>query len=364
MDEEYKDLLSAIVDVINKQGLTATTYFAHDRIFELNEKDNAAVQHRRMHITDKEYVDNIALFKETGMYGQLGLDVDERLALFLVSFDIKRFVEIGEIKRSCLPLNQDSPIIKRDKTLRLGYDGELLSAEGASLDSSGQLLVFPSSICRTVAILNSHFELYKTLFDIADAANIYIRVDGSDVSQSKEFTILEEVIRPIDPKFIQTLDLRRDRKKYGIYELQKPVDVKDPRWWDYSHGYGRLEVVFKRNRDSLSCMIEEIPREMSGRVLRGLCLHATCPDEVGTKFDDATAEHIDGAVNYYFDSDATTRINGSIQYSECDASCRTHLFRINKVKLRELINISHLFFGATTLVSDWLGDQFGQSPPA
>lgn len=358
MVTSYSELVVALAADIAKQASTPTEYFDYSTMQSLTPLLTAAIQLRVSKISDRERNDYWALFKETGIYGNLGLDIEQRLALFLVSLDVQYEVAPDLCLKFCKPISIDSPIIVNDKSLARNIRDELLCVDGSRIDSTGQLLTFKDSICRTSAILNKHFELYKYLFKISERSKTFIKVDCDDISQSKNVLLLEEVIRPIDPKFIENLDLARGEKRFGIYELQRTNHFNDQRFWDYTHGYGRLEVVFKKNADTISCMLEEIPREPSGRVLRGLCLHATCSAPRGTSFLDATADHIDGAVNYYFDENALARFDSTIETAECDASCRTHLFRVNDVNFSLVIQIAMFFFGSSALVFDWLGDQF------
>lgn len=358
MDKNYWELINQITDEIGASGLSLVEWFDGNKKVRLTPSIRKAMALREQKITKQEENDYRGLFVSTGVYKIEDLSIDQRFSLFLVGKDAMEQSEPRNYKRFCQPYESDSPLFKAVPGLYQLVRKDLLSVKTGAVKGSGQIIQYPSFLCRIDALHNKHFSLYESLFNFRPRGDLYLRVNQFDTSQSDIILCLEEVIRPMDPKFIQGLKIYRGEKKWGCYELIKHENASQRQIWDYYQGYGKLEVVFKRYKNTLSCMIEELPREMSGRVLTGLCIHATCDCPVGTNWNEAVADHIDGAVNYYFDETALERLESNISTAECKASCRTHLFRVEDIKLSNLLPISNLFFNAESLVQDWIKDQF------
>ncbi len=133
------------------------------------------------------------------------------------------------------------------------------------------------------------------------------------------------------------------------------------RYWDKNvKGINKLQVEWHRkNPDCLSMMMEELPEMTIGtdKFKSTLLTHLTCRDKVGIEFESASIEHIDGAINIYFDESIENR--GKAQLSEkVEAKPRAHLFRMENIPLSSLLPITYSFFKSKILVKDWFKDQF------
>jgi len=360
--ESYDSFLVSVLEYFSERDENAVTSLSYDNLKCVPDILREAIRFKAKNIAGADRDKYSALVVQTGMYGGLGLKDDERLALMVLFDDISKCSMPDSHIHFCEKYSPEMPVFSECHKLRSLIRDDLLAVGSSKLEGSGQLLRFPEFLCRLPCIVPSHAALYQYLYALKNGLDLYLRIDPYDVSQSEITNIFEEAIIPADPKFINDLSVFRDEKKTAKYEVIVPDNIRDriQSFLDYHNGYGRLEVVFKRHgsENILSFMAEELPRSESGRVLRGLCLHATCKHPPGTPWDDAVADHIDGAVNYYFDYRALERLDSDIFTAECDASCRTHLFRINNVKLSHLIPISKLFFDAQSLWEDWIRDQF------
>lgn len=362
--ETYWKSIYKIVDHIRQNNLSIYDYFDYSKQIKIDSILLDAINIKTNLLNSKEEKDYYATIKETGIYRQNNLSDKQRLALLVISIDTKNYIAPELHEEECREYNINAPIFKDHPKLFSFVRKDLVYIGNAIVESSGQLVNFNNLpfIARVQSPRYSHFTLYQNLYDFFTGENLYLRINQNENSQSRLMWAMEEAIRPIDPKFLENLRLYRGEKKWEYYEVIEPSNCTDRQFWDYTQGYGRLEVVFKRNEDSLSCMIEELPREPNGRVLAGLCLHATTNCPIGTNWKDAIADHIDGAVNYYFDERALERLESNISVAECSASCRTHLFRIENIKLSNLLQISKLFFQASSLWEDWIKDQFHAYP--
>lgn len=359
---EYESILLEVIGEVEDSCNSVFSFFSTTSPIRISPALKRAISYRSNCVSSLEKRNYEALVTQTGLYKNIGLADGERLCLILVGDDIKKYVMPSRLERFCQAYRSDFPVFQACPALFSLVRDDLVAMESAILDESGQLVQFPGFLCRLPCLIPGHAALYQYLFKIKGSAELFLRIDPHDDAQSKVVNIFEEAMIPADPKFIETLSIFRGEKKTAAYEVVEPANISEriSAFWDYHNGYGRLEVVFKRHGSEkiLSCMAEEIPREVSGRVLTGLCLHATSKCPPGTPWESAVADHIDGAVNYYFDETGLERLESNVFNAECDASCRTHLFRINNVSLSQLLPISYHFFAARSLWEDWIKDQF------
>ncbi|MCJ2163539.1 MULTISPECIES: hypothetical protein [unclassified Pseudodesulfovibrio] len=358
LPQRYWEIIDQILKEIESAQLSVYSCFDPSGDAYLTPLVREAIEIRVRGFSEKDEKDYRSTVETSGVYGRAGLTDDERMALILIGVDVKQQIQPRECQRCCESYHVDAPVFRKAPELWNLVRDDLVSVNSGVVAPSGQLIRYPSFLCRLHGHLPKHFILYETLFKVVGRNRLYLRVDQYDDSQSDVIYALEEVIRPMDPTFLKQLKIFRGEKKWGYYEVLPPEHPTDYQYWDYHQGFGKLEVVFKRNGDDLSCMIEELPREADGRVLTSLCLHATSKCPVDTDWNDAVADHIDGAIQFYFDERALERFDSNISVAECDASCRTHLFRIEETSLSNLLPIAKMFFQAESLLKDWVDDQF------
>jgi len=68
-------------------------------------------------------------------------------------------------------------------------------------------------------------------------------------------------------------------------------------------------------------------------------------------------------LNVYTGNDRTNRFAQSLQHGKVvDATCRTHLFRIEQASFVALFSFCEMFLRSRVLLSEWLNDLFGDEP--
>lgn len=293
----------------------------------------------------------------------------ERSAAFCVLFELEDRHEELSLKRSCDPYSEDQPLFKQVPSLwnsvrRSGKrDLELIDASHLQFDDFYELIILPGTKARLNKYLDSH--LARWILENASESPIYFRVDPYNVSPELQHIILEAAIRPSNPKWLEELILWPGNKEAAIYTLEECSSSENPQRFHDLHikGIGRLEVCFRRdNSGVLSGLIEEIScpcRSPWQSFIVNRCLHITSKNQVGERLENAVADHIDGAINVYTGRIRNKRWAQTLDKGiVCDASFRTHLFRIENISFKFLFPLSEWFFVSEALVDEWFSDQF------
>lgn len=110
-------------------------------------------------------------------------------------------------------------------------------------------------------------------------------------------------------------------------------------------------------------MIEELPRsDDPNGLMVARCIHLDTRDPAGTPLKDVKLQHLDLAINVYFNDDRTKRFEGSLQNGKVqDATFRTHLFRIEDTPFASLFDYCEMFLRSRVLLSEWLNELFAES---
>jgi hypothetical protein len=105
-------------------------------------------------------------------------------------------------------------------------------------------------------------------------------------------------------------------------------------------------------------MIEELPREDDPNgVMVGRCIHLDTRARVGTPMAKARLSHLDLAINVYKGARRAERMADSLQDGRvCDATYRTHLFRIEDIPFPALLVFAGSFLTSCYLFAEWLND--------
>ena len=216
--------------------------------------------------------------------------------------------------------------------------------------------------------------MIKYLEETKDNYKIFVRIDPYVVLDKEPLkTVFEEVIRPIDPKWINKLSLYPGNKTAGEYILQDPLSCRlsaaklstaeQIAYWEYHmRRVRKLEVYAARgNNKNLHMMIEELNEDLKyDKYYIGKCIHLDTDDAVGTAYENSILNHIDLALNVY-DKDAfETRKKQSLSQGKVtDATFRTHILRVERVPFRHLPQIAEDFLDSITLYLEWMNDMFG-----
>jgi hypothetical protein len=154
------------------------------------------------------------------------------------------------------------------------------------------------------------------------------------------------------------MDLARAEPKDMLNDVSPKDDATQ--FWDYRvKGIRRLEVrVERREEDYLTMMIEELPRpDDPNGLMIGRCVHLDSRDPAGTPLDQVRVNHLDLAINVYKGATRAVRDGQSLQNGKIvDASCRTHLLRIEDIPFISLFQFCRMFFQSSVLLSEWLNE--------
>ena len=83
---------------------------------------------------------------------------------------------------------------------------------------------------------------------------------------------------------------------------------------------------------------------------------------MGTDAACAPLNHLDLAINMYFDGAASRRRVQTLSGGRVeDASVRTHLLRIDGAPFSSCVEFARQFFQSNVLLSEWIGDQFART---
>ena len=267
------------------------------------------------------------------------------------------------------PYRENHPAFEGNHLYEKNRDGELISLDGCKIINDH--VFFDKHYYR----LGYYKEaMVKYLKDIKDKYRIYVRVDPYVIlDKEPPKALLEAIIRPIDPKWIQKLNLHPGNITSGEYVLQDPLAYSMPNskpspeeqlaYWEYHIRHVRkLDVYAARgNNQNLHMMIEELKEEPEcGKYFIGKCIHLDTDDAVGTEFANSILNHIDLAINVYNQYAFDVRKQQALSHGKViDATIRTHIMRIEGVPFAHLPQIAADFLDSQTLYLEWMNNMFG-----
>lgn len=289
---------------------------------------------------------------------------EERAAAFCVALELEDLLKRARRNRACKPYDRSQPLFQCAPGMwdrvRAAADepGDLLLGNDLTWDGTGQLVRIDG---KNWSRLDSDLRPDVVRALLADRkGRTFIRLDPFKVGPQLA-PLAEATIRPADPSWWQILEIWPGGEKHAQYNLNgfSTEDLSD--YWDYhARGLRRLEVSFRRrNSGHFFGSIEELSC-VSDNYLTGLMLHMDSIDPVGVEWKNATLGHLDGAINIYEGKTASERFQTNHAAGKVpNATCRTHLFRVDNVPIGILIPIAHGFFRSSRLLAEWVRDQFG-----
>ena len=178
------------------------------------------------------------------------------------------------------------------------------------------------------------------------------------------------IVRWLDPHW-KSRKLLYSGQTGGIYDPSYPVEnlISDDAYnylmrakiWD--SGSVRLEVSVKNNKkNGCTILLEELYYIFKDGILTGRCIHM---DIIEDGIDsNSIMNHIDFAINYYLNSKETKRLTSSITNNEefVEASFRTHVVRLNKIKFESFPRLCISFIKNKRLSMEFLYDLLGIMP--
>lgn len=182
--------------------------------------------------------------------------------------------------------------------------------------------------------------------------------------------IQEAVVNYPDPAWWEDLRIYDGKSKGSSYQLLNDPNDKD-NYWDYLvRGIRRLEYHVQRRDEGkdkpyLSMMMEELEvhpnhSEPEQSYMIGRMIHLDTEAKVGDSFMTAILKHIDLAYNYYYGDNMNVRLKEDLSEvgKVTNADVRTHILRIENIRLVDLFPITFAFFKSKTLVYEWSHYQF------
>ena len=302
----------------------------------------------------------------TGCFGEmLG---DERVAAFVVCFELDDEINKLDVRRRFQRYDIEQPLFKQCPNLWPDVrDDELVSMRNVRHLGRSGLVELPGGWGRLDAFLTP--ELLRWVQ--AEFLNVptYVRLDPwfAEREQPPE-PLREAAVRPARAGWWATLALRNREGDGGHYVLQDSVQpspsTRDEYWEYHVRGVRSLEVHARRDSSgNLSMMLEEVAADRSSSgALIGRCVHLDTDARPGTEQHAAPLNHLDLAINVYFDDAAIRRTRTRLSDGRVeDASVRTHLLRVEGVPFAAIAEFARQFFSSSVLLREWMQDQFGSA---
>lgn len=290
--------------------------------------------------------------------------LEDRKVWFYLSHEIGERRDKLHFRRKCAPYNLEQPLFKMSPDLwgdTLNQD--LINICSIELVGQGAVLGFKNGYSLTDGELNPNILIWaKTTFP---SSPTYVRIHPFKVSTDIPVQpLLEATIIPANPKWWENLMIFKNNKEGSSYILEEGSTNTDQIWEYGVLRVRRLEVSARRKNDgTLSMMIEELQKLTDGHWM-GRCIHLDTKAAVGDLSENAVLMHLDLAINMYFDERIEERWkqNLATDGKVIDASCRTHLFRIEEVPFNSVLEFAKMFFKSSVLLSEWYADQFNLYP--
>ena len=307
--------------------------------------------------------ERVASFAGLGCF--LAMPASERPAAFALCLDVSRELDVVSLQARCARYDEHRPIFANVPSLReLARDDELIDYRRLTHNlEDGEVVSFEGSWALLDPGLHSSVPLWcRQLFPDSE---IYVRLRPDRVFSSRPMPqLLEAVIRPPNPRWWESLSLPLGVRDGAAFCLSpnRTLPTYDRDMWDsVARRIRRLEVSARRDEaQHLTLMAEELAEPYAGNaILLGRCLHLDTAAPVGTAFTQADLLHLDLAINVYLGQDIAARLGHSLAQGKVqDATCRTHLFRIDPVPAPALFFFAMAFFVSRTLAMEWLDSQF------
>lgn len=365
-DEEYKHFLNELSEMpiksVDSEPLEYMLKEDYDRTFD-------AVNYRVSHLTKQDF-DIWGGLLSIGFFRQF--DSDFRLACFCMCIEASTIRHKNEIEQSCAKYCENMPLFKTFKGL---YN----SVRKGELINYRDIKRLPNSLCFSVnkkkgyGIIDRRVPMpfLSWLEEQYADKPAYIRLDPYVVSADKIPDYIQEAIVNFpDPAWWKDLSIYDGKSKGSSYQLLNDPHDKD-NYWDYLiKGIRSLEFHAQRrdedkSRPYLSMMMEELevhpnPTHPDQSYLIGRMIHLDTTAAAGDSFNTAVLKHIDLAYNYYYGENMEVRLKEDLSEvgKVTKADFRTHILRIEDIKLVDLFPIAFAFFKSQTMVYEWAHYQF------
>lgn len=337
------------------------TKSVHD--FLQSQQDFAELQKTRSELLDDKDIESVIGLLETGLF--LNAHPLDRLAIFRVCLDVESQIAHLNIRERCVAY-QDSPLINALPSLSKYVVDDLIKATAISKTPiNTDVVEVEGGFVRLDPDLSPAIAAWVVGTYSAD--KVRLRFDPRWGSATKiSSSLREHVIRVPNPTWWSFLGLHRGTTDGGRFELTPDMSsghMRQMAYWEYHvKGVRWLEVFVKReNQGRLSMMVEEISvRDEANGFIVGRCIHLDTESPEGTAFDKAVLKHIDLAINVYEGERIRARKDQKFADTGTvvDASCRTHLIRVDGACFPILFDFAKDFFLSKVLTDEWITNHF------
>lgn len=340
---------------------------AHELLDELKGHDQAAMQCAQLRETMLEARESQSL----SAYLEIGFFLDPspttRIAWYAFSNDVARIMQQRATRAACEPYDAFQPLFAAVPALfgairkRQGNgspDFELIDETRLTCIDDTEVYKSGKTFARLSPYLSPRIAAWAR--GAYPEAPRYVRLNAHEIFDMKPpISLLEAVLVPADPRWMENLTLHVRTGTYASYGLEADCAAPGslPHWDYHVSGVRRLEVkAERREADYFSMMIEELPRDDSASGLMiGRCLHLDTRAPYGSPLADARLQHLDLAINVYEGDTRKRRMENTLQAGKSEtASYRTHLYRIEDVPMAALFVFAGLFLQSKSLLSEWM----------
>jgi hypothetical protein len=353
-ESEYKKKLQSI-----NNEMACAPLLEHTSVMEYLEKNYSdcldIINHTKETMTIEEQNNCEKCLEE--FYYFIKEDRDTRTACFQTCFNIEMYAERNRLIKRCIQYDETQYMFSKHPDLYKEVRGrELVNFDVFDVDKPNESVLFSGEKIKLDSGL--HISTISEFKELYPYSNIFIRIDPNEVLDYG--LLLEHEVRRVNPQWIKKLSLHRGNFDNGIYSLDNPlmygnVIRKTALWENLVKRISRLEIAANRKEDNyLSMMMEELCKK-NKTLMVGKCIHLDTHDKIGCSYDAAIINHIDLAINIYFDNDAINRQNNTLRgnATTTNATYRTHLLRIENIPLKELPRIAFEFFDSSILTLEW-----------
>lgn len=343
-----------------------------ERLLDIEDTEfQSLLEFKKMNVTADQKT-SILGYLIMGYY--LQLQEDDRVACFLIDFDITDRRRILKVKRELERYESDQKIFTNAQGLwdqlrvkkvdfetgKTKYDYELLQFKELSQLDRSEIIKYKQWFLKLSPYFDANIlEWCRIEFENSP---MFVRLNHNEIYSTRPSQILnEETLVPANPKWWKNLVIYNNMKEQASYFLQNcnPLDDLE-KYLEYnSKGIRTLEMIVKRdNSGNLSMMIEELI-EKNGALL-GRMIHLDTDAKINSDINQAKLNHLDLALNVYTGDARDSRLSESLAFGEkvTNASFRSHLFRIENIPFTSLFNFARMFFKSKILLSEWFKDQF------
>jgi hypothetical protein len=372
--EYYLSQVETIAENCIGSDLSVQDYI--DTLIQDDRKNLIAMVTLRATVLTSTEHDNAVALLSVGMYPSLSKL--ERIGCIAFHIDIESSISRKVIIRKCVMYRKDHHLfqeipglfeyIRTDAQDRKDY--ELINFNALKNDGYSEIVEFENKYALIDRCLKPTIVTWsKATFP---KSPLFIRVDPYLVYSTRPPCLIEEAILiPANPNWWRNLTLYNNTQTGASYFLEdcEPSSKKAMQFWEYRiKKIRRLDVFAKRNNNgNLSMMLEEISvaDEDKGFIVCK-CIHLDTNNPFGTPFVEVTLQHLDLAINVYFDkSIINQRLNGNLAKGKVvNSTYRIHLLRIEQIPFSALCAYARMFFLSRLLVAEWLKNQFQVDDPA